>query len=189
MQSQSPASLRGNFLMAMPSLSDPNFYKTVTCISEHTPEGAVGIVINQVHSALNARIIFEELGIAFSIPADTVPIHIGGPVHINEIFVLHGPPVDWGGSLVIQSDLALSNSKAILEAIAQGNGPESFIISLGCAGWGPGQLEFELKENVWLTSPFARDIAFEIPVEQRWEISIQRIGIDPALLSDSAGHA
>jgi putative transcriptional regulator len=189
MQDQNPASLRGQFLMAMPSLSDPNFYKTVTLISEHTPEGAVGIVINQVHSALTAKIIFKELEIESTIPADTVPIHIGGPVHINEIFVLHGPPVDWGGSLVIQPDLALSNSKTILEAIAKGKGPGAFIISLGCAGWGPGQLEYELKENVWLTSAFARDIAFEIPVEQRWEISIQRIGIDPALLSSAAGHA
>jgi putative transcriptional regulator len=180
---------KGHFLIAMPALMDPNFMQSVTCISEHNDDGAVGIVISQVHEGLNASMIFEELGIAFNDRAHAIPIHIGGPVHTNELFVLHGPPLDWGTSLIITDDLALSNSRAILEAIAQGGGPDEFIISLGCAGWAPGQLEWELGENAWLVSPCSRRIIFEVPVEARWQEAIMSLGIDPQLLSNDAGRA
>lgn len=186
---QNPGSLKGYFLIAMPGLMDPNFHKSVTCISEHTAEGAVGIVINQIHIELKAEIIYEELGIEYTHQSGRAPIHIGGPVHMNEIFILHGPPLEWNDSLLITPELALSNSKNILEMIAKDEGPDTYMISIGCAGWGPGQLEYELKENVWLTVPYARDIIFELPVENRWEESMKRMGIDPALLSDFAGHA
>jgi putative transcriptional regulator len=189
MHSQIPTSLKGQFLMAMPGLADPNFQKTVTCISEHTEEGAVGVVVNRLHSVLKVKMIFDELKINCQIDGDALPIYIGGPVHANEIFVLQGPPFDWEGSLPVNSELALSNSRAILEAIAAGRGPNDFIICLGCAGWGPGQLEFELKENVWLTGPYRKNLVFETPVEKRWEEAIRAIGIDPALLSDTPGHA
>jgi putative transcriptional regulator len=189
MQSGSSASLKGQLLVAMPGLSDPNFYRTVTCISEHTSQGAVGVVINQVHAALNAGMIFEELKLESTPRAANLPVHIGGPVHGNELFVLHGPPFDWEGSLTIHPQLALSNSKDILAAIAREEGPETFIISLGCAGWGPGQLEYEIKENVWLHCPYADDILFDLPIDQRWDAAMKRMGIDPALLSDAAGHA
>jgi putative transcriptional regulator len=189
MQTASSASLKGQLLVAMPGLSDPNFYRTVTCISEHTAQGAVGIVINQMHAALTAGLIFEELGLACTPTAAQLPIYIGGPVHGNELFVLHGPPFDWEGTLTIQRELALSNSKDILAAIARGEGPEEFLISLGCAGWGPGQLEYEFKENVWLNCPYDAAIAFKLPVDQRWAASMERMGIDPTLLSDAAGHA
>jgi len=186
---QNPGSLKGYFLIAMPGLMDINFQKTVTLISEHTAEGAVGIVINQIHAELKTKNIFQELGIGFVDQVGHIPIHIGGPVHVNEVFILHGPPLEWGESLLITPELALSNTKTILEAIADRKGPDSYIISLGCAGWGPGQLEYEIKENVWLTTPYTRDITFELPMEDRWEESMKRIGIDPTLLSGSAGHA
>ena len=189
MITQNPGSLKGYFLIAMPGLMDFNFHKTVTLISEHTDEGAVGIVINQIHAELKTKNIFQELGIDFVERAGRYPIHIGGPVHINEIFILHGPPVEWGDSLLITPELSLSNSRTILEAIAESKGPDSYIISLGCAGWGPGQLEYEIKQNAWLTTPYTKDIAFDLPMEDRWEESMKRMGIDPALLSDSAGHA
>jgi putative transcriptional regulator len=189
MQTASSASLKGQLLVAMPGLLDPNFYRTVSCISEHTAQGAVGIVINQMHAALTAGLIFEELEITATPAAAQLPIYVGGPVHSNELFVLHGPPFGWEGSLVIRPDLALSNSKDILVAIARGEGPDAFLISLGCAGWGPGQLEYEFKENVWLNCPYDPAITFELPVDQRWAASMERMGIDPALLSDAAGHA
>ena len=186
---ESPTFLKGCFLMAMPMLADPNFEHSVTCLSEHTPQGAVGIVINHVQHGISGRMIFEELGMEFNADAEHIPIHIGGPVHSNELFVLHGPPLDWEDSLKITDDLALSNSRSILEAIASGKGPDSYLISLGCAGWGPGQLEWEMAQNAWLTSPCALDIIFKIPIEIRWEEAIRRLGIDPDLLSDTAGHA
>lgn len=184
-----PSFLKGHFLIAMPALMDPNFRKSVTCISEHNDDGAVGVVISHVHEDLNARMIFEELGISANDRAETIPIHIGGPVHINELFVLHGPPLDWGTSLTITDHLALSNSREILEAIAKEAGPAQFIISLGCAGWGPGQLEWELSQNAWLVSPCHKEIIFDLPVASRWESAIKSMGIDPQLLSNAAGHA
>lgn len=184
-----PESMKGQFVMAMPGLVDPNFFQTVTFICEHTQAGAVGIVVNRVHSSLTAVDIFKELKIAYGPEVASTAIHIGGPVHMDELFVLHGPPFDWQGCLVITPSLAMSNTLDIMEAIAVGKGPKSFIITLGCAGWGPGQLEYELKENAWLNTAVAEEIVFDIPIETRWEVAVRKMGIDPAQLSNTAGHA
>lgn len=186
---QSWQSLKGQFLMAMPGLADPNFFQSVTCLSEHNPKGAMGIVITRVHPEINARMIFDELQIPMVVGAEKIPIHIGGPVHMNELFVLHGAPFDWEGSMMVTDALALSNSRDILEAIAKNRGPKAFIIALGCAGWGPGQLESEIRSNSWITGPYSDEIVFRMEVERRWEAAMQGIGIDPVLLSDTAGHA
>jgi putative transcriptional regulator len=182
-------SLKGQFLMAMPGLADPNFYQSVTCLSEHNPKGAMGIVINRVHPEVNGKMIFDELQIAADVGTETIPIHIGGPVHMNELFVLHGAPFNWEGTMMVAEELALSNSRDILESIARGRGPSAFIISLGCAGWGPGQLEGELRSNAWINGPFSKEVAFQLDVAERWEAAMKMIGIDPALLSDTPGHA
>ncbi len=182
-------SLKGQFLMAMPSLADPNFFQSVTCLAEHSPKGAMGIIINRVHPEINAGMVFDELKIPPPANAQKQPIYIGGPVHVSELFVLHGTPFGYTGCMMISDSLALSNSRDILEAIGEGRGPGDYIISLGCAGWGPGQLESEIRSNAWITGPFAEDIVFRVEVESRWEAAMQEIGIDPALLSGTAGHA
>jgi putative transcriptional regulator len=189
MEDKYAGSLRGQFLLAMPALVDPNFRQTVTCICEHNSEGAMGLIINRVHSELSGKVIFEELDIEYSAEAESIPIHLGGPVHIGEIFILHGSPFDWGASLMVTPTLAMSNTRDILEAIAIGKGPQSFVIALGCAGWGPGQLEFELRENAWLTFPIFEENIFEMPIEARWEEAVKKMGIDPVLLSNTAGNA
>jgi len=181
--------LRGQMLMAMPGLVDPNFSKTVTCICEHSKEGALGIIINRVHPFLSAKEIFKELGIEYINQAESIRIHVGGPVHIGEIFILHGPPFNWEGCMKITSTLALSNTKDILEAIARGENVKSYLIALGCAGWGEFQLESELQANAWLTSPVYEELVFEVPVELRWERAMKNIGIDPMKLSDTTGRA
>lgn len=186
---ESATFFKGHFLIAMPALMDPNFRQSVTCISEHNEDGAVGIVISQMHEGLNAGLIFEELGIACNEKTASAPVHIGGPVHLNELFILHGAPLKWESSLIINDQLALSNSRDILEAIARGTGPEKYVISLGCAGWAPGQLEWELSQNAWLVGPWDSDILFDLPVEKRWEGAIKSLGIDPQLISDTPGHA
>lgn len=175
--------------MAMPGLADPNFFQSVTCLSEHNPKGAMGIVITRVHPDVHAKMIFDELQIPATSKAEKIPIYIGGPVHMNELFVLHGAPFGWEGSMMITPSLALSNSRDILEAIAAERGPQAFMIALGCAGWGPDQLESEIRGNAWITGPYSEEITFQMAVERRWEAAMQRIGIDPALLSDTAGHA
>ena len=182
-------SLRGQFLVAMPGLSDPNFHQSVTCLAEHNPKGAMGIVITRVHPEINAKMIFDELHIPAAEGAGTIPVFLGGPVHINELFVLHGAPLVWEGSMRVTESLALSNSRDVLEAIAADQGPRSFIISLGCAGWGPGQLEDEILGNAWINGPFSETIAFKTAADERWEAAMRAIGIDPDLLSDTAGNA
>jgi putative transcriptional regulator len=189
MTSDYPESLRGQFLIAMPGLLDPNFHQTVVCISEHTREGAVGLIINRVHASLKAGTIFDELEMDHEPAMSDLPVHLGGPVHANELFILHGPPFDPDVSLVIGPSLAMSTTRDSLQRIAWNKGPQAFFIALGCAGWGPGQLEAEIKQNAWLTCEIEERILFETPVEKRWEAVLAHMGIDPALLMDAAGHA
>jgi putative transcriptional regulator len=181
--------LKGQFLIAMPGLADPNFFKTVTCISEHSSEGAMGIIINRIHPLLSAKDVFDELKIEYIAEIGDLPVYAGGPVHIGEIFILHTPPLQWEGSFEINEQLALSNTRDVLEAIGQGAGPQSFLLALGCAGWGQNQLEEEIKQNAWITSQASMRILYETPVAQRWEAALGNIGIDPTRLSENAGHA
>jgi len=183
------ASLKGQFLVAMPGLMDPNFYQTVTCLSEHTEAGAVGIVVNRIHPELHTHSIFEELRIHCTPRAGRLPVYLGGPVHLGEIFIIHGHPFTWTSCMMITPFLAMSNSLDILEAIAKECGPKSFIIALGCAGWGNGQLESEIKQNSWLTCPIDEGILFEIPLAHRWDEAVKKMGINPSLLSNKPGHA
>ncbi len=181
--------LKGQFLLAMPDLADTNFSRTVTCITEHTKEGAFGIIINRISTSITAKNIFDELKIEYVPDANLIPAYFGGPVHAGEIFILHGQPFDSESCFMITPFLAMSNTLDILTAIAGGNGPKSYIIALGCAGWGPGQLEYEIKENTWLNCGISEDIIFNTPVEARWKETAKKMGINPALLSGMAGHA
>jgi putative transcriptional regulator len=181
--------LKGEFLMAMPTLQDPNFFKTVVCICEDTSNGAMGVIINRQHAALTAKTIFKELKMDYLPETADHPIYIGGPVNTGEVFVLHGPPFDWIGCLRVNSWLALSNTRDVLEAIAAGRGPEPFLIVLGCSGWGNGQLDMEMKENCWLTCPADKRIIFDIPAKERWAEGLKLIHIDPAFFPGTPGRA
>jgi putative transcriptional regulator len=180
---------QGQLLIAMPSLLDPNFYRTVTCLGAHNQQGAMGVIINRLHDDIHLRDVFAELKITCRDEIADAPLYIGGPVHLNEIFILHGPPLKWQGSFDVSPHLALSNSIDLLAAIGEGRGPRSFLVTLGCAGWGPGQLEAEILQNTWLNCPVSEDLLFEVPVADRWEAAVKRLGIDPALLSATAGNA
>ena len=180
---------KGQFLIAMPGLADPNFYRSVTCMCEHTSEGALGIVVNRIVPRISAKDIFAELNLEPVAQVGSTPVYMGGPVHAHEIFILHGPPFEWRGTLMITPSLALSNTRDIIESLALGSGPEAFMIALGCAGWGAGQLEEEIRSNSWLTCPMDEDILFHAKADQKWEAAVKKMGIDPVLLSDKAGHA
>lgn len=183
------SSLRGHFLIAMPSLADPNFSQTVTFMVEHTEQGALGLVINRVHPEFCVDVVFQELGLEMASHMTSLPLHLGGPVHIEQVFILHGPPFDWEACRAVTPWVALSNSKDILTRLALGQGPDSFLLTVGCAGWGPGQLEAEIMANSWLNCPAAEDVLFRVPVEQRWNEAARLMGIDPARLAETAGHA
>ena len=182
-------SLKGNFLIAMPNLLDSLFEKTVVCICEHSEQGALGLIVNLIYPFMKKTDIFQDLEIEHEENEFSSSVNIGGPVQGDQIFVLHTSPFDWEVCLPVSSSLAISNSMDILKAIAGNKGPESLIISLGCSGWGPGQIEFEMKQNSWLTLPVDNEIIFDTPVEDRWEEAVKKIGFDPYTLSDTPGQA
>lgn len=169
-------SMKGKFLLAVPGLPDPNFAQTVTCMCEHNDSGALGFIINKIHPLLTGRELFEDLGIEFNSSVNKMNIYLGGPVQPSGVFVLHGSPLVWEESMPINSWLALSNSRDILEALAVGKGPADFLIMLGCAGWGPFQLDNELTDNAWLTCPLSKDIIFSPDIDTKWEKAMMRIG-------------
>ncbi len=169
-------SVKGKFILAVPGLPDPNFAESVTCICEHNETGALGIIINKLHPLLTAMELFEDIGLAYDSGVSRIKVHLGGPVHPNGVFVLHGKPFDWIDCLRVTPDLGLSNSIDILEAIAKQRGPESFLILLGCAGWGPFQLDNELFENAWLSCDISEEIIFTTDSESKWEKAMMLIG-------------
>ncbi|MEW6077390.1 MAG: YqgE/AlgH family protein [Thermodesulfobacteriota bacterium] len=188
-EKEKAALLKGELLIAVPTLTDPHFSRTVVCVCEFSAEGALGMVVNRPYSALSAKDLFDELTIQYREEAAGLPVYNGGPVNVGDVFVLHGEPFGWAGSHRVNPRLALTNTRDILEAIAGGRGPESFLIILGCSGWAGGQLEMELKSNIWLTAPADEAILFHTPPDQRWAKGLELIHIDPAFLSGTAGNA
>jgi len=168
-------SMKGKFLLAIPGLPDPNFSQTVTCMCEHNEFGALGFIVNKVHPLLTGRELFEDLEIQCDKSVDTLKIYLGGPVQPSGVFVLHGPPFEWNESLRVTDTLALSNSRDILEAIALQKGPESFMVVLGCAGWGPMQLDNELSDSAWLTCPLSEEIIFSTGIDLKYERALMMI--------------
>ncbi|MDY6825456.1 MAG: YqgE/AlgH family protein [Thermodesulfobacteriota bacterium] len=186
---QDDMGLKGSFLIAMPSLKDPNFSHSVVCICEYTESGTLGLIVNRLYPSLLAADVYKELGITYLPERGEIPLYNGGPVNSGDVFVLHGQPFDWGGCFRVSDHLAMTNTKDILEAIAVGNGPDASMIILGCAGWAGGQLESELRGNFWLPAPMDEAVIFDVPVEQRWSEGLRRMNINPALLSGTAGNA
>lgn len=181
--------LKNHFLLAMPTLEDPNFQKTLTLITEHSEHGAMGLVINRPLT-LTVGEVLQHLDIT---PEDTrasqQPVHYGGPVEPERGFILHSPPGQWSGTLAVSEEIGMTSSRDILEHIARGEGPERLLVTLGYSGWGAGQLEAEMAQNAWLTCPAEREILFDLPAEERLAAAATRIGIDLDMVSPDAGHA
>lgn len=177
-----------HFLIAMPGMGDPNFHRTVTYMCQHSSEGALGIVINRP-TELTLGDILQQMSIEIdNEKISKTPIYFGGPVQPERGFVIHRPKGSWDSSLKVSDSVALTTSRDILEAIAHGRGPDRFMVALGYAGWGQGQLEREMVQNAWLNSPAADQILFELPADQRWRSAARQMGIDIDRLSSSAGH-
>jgi putative transcriptional regulator len=180
--------LTNHFLIAMPSMEGDDFSKSVTYLCQHDEEGALGLVINKPHT-MKMSAIFSQLSITAVRPEIAeIPLFVGGPVQPERGFVLHTPVGNWDSTLQVNDEFALTSSKDILEAIAQDKGPEKWIVALGYAGWGAGQLEQEIQRNAWLHGEAEQHIIFEEPIPQRWELAGHRIGVDISLMSTDAGH-
>jgi putative transcriptional regulator len=181
--------LTNHFLLAMPSMADPNFGGAVVFVAEHSPKGALGLVINRPME-LDLQSLFERIDLKLEIaPLAGSPVFFGGPVQTDRGFVLHQPLGAWSSTVSIDGRLGLTSSKDVLEAVAAGAGPSRMLVTLGYSGWGPGQLEDEIAHNAWLTVAADPDVIFDTPPEQRLQRAFALLGIDPAFLSSSAGHA
>ena len=182
-------SLTNHFIIAMPGLMDENFNQAVTYICEHDDNGTFGIIINR-ESEISLDDVMQQMKIHYHPDdADAEQVFTGGPVQANRGFVLHRPIGNWDSSLIVNDSIALTTSRDILEAIADNRGPDDNIITLGYAGWGPGQLEQEMADNTWLSCPAEEQIIFNTPVEERWQAAASLIGVDLQLMSNDAGHA
>ena len=183
------SSLKNQFLIAMPQLQDMNFSHTLTYICEHNEYGAMGIVINRPLD-ITVSDIFKHLSMPeHKTRFDQRPVFIGGPVQTERGFVIHKSSSQWESSLQVSDNIQLTTSADILNAMAHNEGPAESLIALGYAGWGAGQLEEEMAENSWLSSPANSDIIFNTPSDHRWEAAAALIGIDLNLISTDAGHA
>lgn len=186
---QYESTLVGQLLIAMPGMRDPRFAKTVVYMCAHGPEGAMGLVINRVLDSLSFVDLLEQLGITATVEQQGINVHFGGPVETGRGFVLHSPDYKQDGTLVVAKDVALTATVDILRAIACGEGPRRHLLALGYAGWGPGQLDGEIRANGWLHVAADEALVFDSDLASKWDRAIAKIGIDPRMLSDAAGHA
>ena len=206
--------LTHHFLIAMPSLEDETFAKSVVYVCEHSERGAMGLVINKP-SELSMPGLFEKVDLPLH-RQDLInaPVLQGGPVHTERGFVLHdalwSPESEqanvvaaeaaalkavsdkesvYASTLTIPGGLEMTTSKDVLEALSIGAGPKRVLISLGYSAWGEGQLESELSENSWLTVCADMAVIFDTPVEQRYERAMKLLGLEPWMLSNEVGHS
>lgn len=177
-------------LIAMPAMADPRFAHALTYIIKHDEDGAVGLVVNKPLDLSLTKLLSEiSSNVVAPLRDPERPVLFGGPVNTQMGFVLHREEGDWNSTLPIHEGICVTSSRDILDAIAQGSGPDDYLVVLGYAGWSAGQLEQEMVANAWLTCPVADDLLFGLPFEQRWSAGIKSLGVDPAFLASEAGHA
>ncbi len=186
---QQTASLVDKCLIATPAIKDPIFASSLVYMCEHSEHGSMGLVVNHETSQILDD-IFKQLDIECA--DDTVknqPVYIGGPVQLEQGFVLHSNAGDWQNSVEVAPGINLTSSLDILQAIAAGRGPEDYLVILGFSGWASGQLESELQQNSWLTSTCNPDLLFHQKPEDKWQIAFDSLGFDINSLSPVSGNA
>lgn len=189
--------LDGQMLIAMPSMDDERFARSVIYMCAHSDEGAMGIVVNQLAPDIKFPDLLVQLDVIkpsnkIELPPRVGDVRVlkGGPVESGRGFVLHSSDFFLDDStLPIDRDICLTATLDILKAIASGSGPDSAILALGYAGWGAGQLESEIQHNGWLHCAADRDLIFGDHMEDKYDRALRKIGIAPGMLSNEAGHA
>jgi putative transcriptional regulator len=178
-----------HLLIAMPSLSDPNFAQAVTLVCEHTDKGALGIVLNKPLPMRLSDVLTQMQLAPSNDEIAAQPVLRGGPVHTDRGFVLHRPGGEWDHTHKVSDSIQVTTSRDILAAMAKGTGPTDAFIALGYAGWDSGQLEREMADNAWFSMPVDARVVFDLPFEERWLAAWRFLGIDVDKLSLVAGHA
>lgn len=182
--------LQHQFLIAMPSLDDSWFAKTVIYILEDNDEGTRGLVINKPHN-LNIKQLLEHFHIHTADNRTDLQqdVLMGGPVDMERGFILHTPAGDWQSTILMQDDLGLTVSEDFLKAISDHDSPKDYLICLGLATWSKNQLADEIRRNSWLTAPYNASLIFETELEDRWKVALGMLGVAPEFLSSEAGNA
>ena len=184
------SNLSNQFLIAMPGLAESVFAGSVIYLCEHSPRGALGLVINRPTDIV-LKDLFDRLELPLQRPelAERT-VFYGGPVQTERGFVLHDTTDKaYASTLSVPGGLQMTTSKDVLEHIASGHGPMRFFVALGYSGWSAGQLEDEIAHNGWLTVEADAGVVFDIPVEHRFEAAMSLMGISTLSLSQTAGHA
>ena len=182
-------SLANQILIAMPSLNDPNFERTVIYVCEHHIHGTVGLIINRPME-FPLSLLFEQMNIEPKrSEQNSRPLLFGGPVQPERGFVIHRPAGEWRSSLALREEVTVTTSNDIIRAIAQDSGPTDALIALGYSGWIDDQLEQEVMGNRWLVCPFKSEILYDVPFTKRWEYAGSTIGVKMNQLSSDVGHA
>lgn len=184
------SNLSGKLLIAMPDMGDPRFAHSVIFLCAHSKDGAMGLIVNKPQSAIRFSTLLDQLEISRAPDVKEIRVHFGGPVEMSRGFVLHS--LDYRsevGTLEVDGQIGMTATLDVLEDMARGKGPQTALLALGYAGWGPGQLEDEIGQNGWLTCDLRSEIIFGRANEHKWTAALKVLGIDPVLLSSTAGHA
>jgi putative transcriptional regulator len=182
--------LAGKLLIAMPGMGDARFDKSVILLCAHSPDGAMGLIINKPAPDLSFASLLDQLKIPRAPMGRDIRVHLGGPVERGRGFVLHSPDYKSGGAtMAVPGGFGMTATLDVLSALAQGQGPRAALLALGYSGWGPGQLEAEMGRNSWLTADAPPDLVFSAQDKGKWAAALKRLGIDPLTLSGSAGRA
>lgn len=188
---QEQTDLTGKILIAMPAMTDPRFARSVVLICEHSGQGAMGLVLNRPLPELRFSALLAQLGIEGAAPA-AVPVRFGGPVEPSRGFLLHaqeGKAPAHDGRISISPGLAVTATRDVLEDLARGEGPAPAVLALGYCGWHGGQLEAEILDNGWLVGNASDALIFGGADDAKWATALQGQGIDPSMLSGTAGRA
>lgn len=183
-------SFSGKLLIAMPGMGDTRFDHSVVFLCAHSSEGAMGLIINKPSFDVKFASLLEQLEIPHGDLKDDIHVHFGGPVEHGRGFVLHSTDYDGGETtLRVDQNFGMTATLNILEDLCSGNGPQSALLALGYAGWGPGQLESEILANGWLTSDAHPEIVFGLDDTEKWEAALEKLGVSPLMLSSVSGNA
>ncbi|TAH36220.1 MAG: YqgE/AlgH family protein [Alphaproteobacteria bacterium] len=173
----------------MPNMPDPRFEKAVIMLCVHNADGAMGVVINRQSNSISYPELLQQLTLPTHIIDPKKPVFYGGPIEAGRGFVLHSDDVNQESTLKVSDGIALTATVDILRTIAEGRGPNQSLLALGYAGWGAGQLEYEIQNNSWLTVPPDAALLFDDNVDTKWHRAMSKIGVSLHHLSDTAGHA
>lgn len=180
-------SYTGSLLLAMPAVRDATFGGSVVLVCAHSCDGAMGLIVNAPLSRIDGVAVDENI---IALMARRLPIHLGGPAERERPFLLHS--TDWADgdeTLRVDADHALTTSATGLESVANQTGPKAALVALGYSAWGPGQLESEVRANVWLTAPATAEIVFHPDCAAKWNAALRSVGAEPESLSGRCGHA